>query len=370
LAECASGNGQTELAPTGAVASRADNNYSNGIAKLCIAYLNDSSFAQVSSNPRVQKHPRRRFRYSGERWTRFVTDLKMLTLSAVLPSLRCPPLRYGMAVLHSVLLSLALTPAWSAQSETITQVDATALVRRAVHHRLDAEKNHRPLRYTLHRVDEQHDTTKEIVETADGDVARLVAINGNPLSAEANRSELERLDTLANHPEIQEHRHKSEQKDAARVDRLLLMLPDALLFHYEGMAPCASGQCYHMSFTPNPQFTPPDMEADILRGMAGEVWIDREQERVTHLEAHCIAEVYFGYGILGKLDRGGTALLEDGNISGSDWELTRLQLHVTGKALMLKSLSFQITEDASHFSPVPPGLSYRDAIQVLKQSGP
>jgi hypothetical protein len=37
---------------------------------------------------------------------------------------------------------------------------------------------------------------------------------------------------------------------------------------------------------------------------------------------------------------------------------------------MLKSLSYQITENASHFSPVAPNLSYRDAIQLLKKYDP
>jgi hypothetical protein len=43
---------------------------------------------------------------------------------------------------------------------------------------------------------------------------------------------------------------------------------------------------------------------------------------------------------------------------------------VTGKALMVKPLSYQINEEASRFTPVAPGLRYRDAIQLLKQSAP
>jgi hypothetical protein len=274
------------------------------------------------------------------------------------------------AVLFLNLLALVFAPISTAQSLPPASMDATALVRRAVQHRLDAGKSHRPVRYLIRRTDERHDTTKEIVETVDGGVARLVAINGKPLSAEADRAELDRLDTLANHPELQEHRRKSEQKDADRIDRLLALLPDAFLYQFEGMASCAAGQCYRLSFTANPHFTPPNLEANVLRGIAGEVWIDAAQERLTRLDAHFIAEVDFGFGILGKLNKGGTVLLEQTDVGGHDWELTHLTLHVTGKALMVKPLSFQITEEASYFSPVSPGLRYRDAIQLLKQSGP
>ena len=258
----------------------------------------------------------------------------------------------------------------SAQSLPPEPVDATALVRRAVQHRLDAEKNHHPVRYLIHRTDERHDTTKLIVETVDGDVARLIAINGKPLSADADRAELDRLDTLAAHPEMQEHRHKSEQKDAERIDRLLALLPDAFLYRLEGMSACGAGQCYRLSFTPNPKFAPPNMEAEMLRGIAGEVWINPAQERLTRLDGHFIADVDFGFGIIGKLNKGGTVLLEQTDVGGHDWELTRLTLHVTGKALMVKPLSYQISEEASGFAPVAPGLRYREAIQLLKQAGP
>jgi hypothetical protein len=246
-------------------------------------------------------------------------------------------------------------------------LDATALVRRAVRHRLDAAKNHHPLRYVLHRTDDRRDTTKIIIETTDGGVARLVAISGKPLPADGDKAELQRLDDLAQHPELQEHRRKSEQKDSDRVTHLLGLLPDAFVYHYESMVPCLSGQCYRLSFVPNPHFNPPDIEANIFRGIAGEIWIDQTQERLTRLDAHFIFDVDFGFGILGKLNKGGTVLLEQTDIGNGDWELTNLRMHINGKALMVKSFSYHVAEETSHFSQVAPGLKYRDAIQLLKK---
>jgi len=269
-------------------------------------------------------------------------------------------------------LTWGLTAALSAPALSAQRVpfDATSLVRRAMQHRLDADKHHQPLRYLLHKTDEKHDTTKEIIETKDGDVARLIAINGKPLTAVADSAELARLNDLALHPELQQHRHQGEQKDQERVNRLMALLPDAFLFHLEATEPCPSGQCYRMSFTPNSHWDPPSMESKIFRGIAGEVWIDQAQERMTRIDAHFIADVDFGFGILGKVNKGGTALLEQADVGGNDWELTSLKLNVTGKALVLKSLSFQITEEASHFSPVAPNLNYTQAIQLLKLSSP
>jgi hypothetical protein len=277
------------------------------------------------------------------------------------------------SILGPILLALA--PAWvfSAPTDQPVVTDPVALVRRAIQHRFDEDRNHRPLRYLLRKVDGAHDTTKDIIETKDGDVARLVAINGQPLSAQANQAELDRLHTLADDPEIQEHRRQREKKDTDRVNRMMKLLPDAFLYRFEGVVPCSAGQCYRLSFSPNPQFTPPDVESAIFRGMGGEVWIDRAQERLTRLDAHIIADVDFGWGIIGKLDKGGTIQLEQADIGDHDWELTSLKINMKGKALMVKSLNFQIMEEASHFSQVPnagpgspKGVDYRKAIELLE----
>jgi hypothetical protein len=255
----------------------------------------------------------------------------------------------------------------AAQNPPAAIVDTTALVRRAVQHRLDAAKNHHPLQYFVRRIDERRDSTKLIVETSDGSVARLVAIGGKPLSPDADKSELDRLDLLAAHPEMQERRRKNEQKDADRITHMLSLLPEAFLYKFEGTVSCPSGQCYRMSFTPNPNFAPPDLESNIFRGIAGELWVDQAQERLVRLDARFIADVDFGFGIIGKLNKGGTVLLEQSAVGENDWELTGLKIHVNGKALLVRSFSYQVDEQANHFSPVSPSLHYRDAINLLKK---
>jgi hypothetical protein len=288
----------------------------------------------------------------------------------VLPRPKTTAINRGSLLL---LTLLTLTPPTQAQPE-----DAAALVRRAIQNREAAAKTHRPLRYLLRKTSDHRDTTKDIIETDQGAVARLIAINNQPLTPEANQAELDRLNTLANHPEIQEHRRQREQKDAGRVNRLMRLLPDAFLYRDQGTTPCPAGPaparageatCHHLSFSPNPSFEPPDVEANIFRGLAGELWIDQAQERLTRLDAHVIANVDFGWGILGKLDKGGTIQLEQSDIGNHDWELTTLKLNLKGKALMLKSLDIQLTEQASHFSQVPAGTDYRKAIELLQSSG-
>lgn len=276
---------------------------------------------------------------------------------------------FGARFLTGMLLGLMAAPVFAAaQSPTPEAVAANPvdLVRRAAHNELNASNGGHPFRYKLHKIDDGRITTKEIVETKDGDVARLIATQDEPLSSEANQAELNRLNNLMEHPELQERRHKREQEDSNRANEMIRLLPDAFLYHFEGMVNGPNGPCYRLTFKPNPNFDPPDRQAEVYHGMAGELWIDQAQERMVKLDAHLIDDVEFGWGILGKLYKGGSIQVDQADVGEHHWETTHLKLNLHGKALFFKTLDFETTEDASDFAPVPPQINYKDAIKLLE----
>jgi hypothetical protein len=270
--------------------------------------------------------------------------------------------------LLSLATSLLAAPRLMAQVAPAAAVDPAAIVRRASQNELHASNGNHPFRYQLHKIDENRISTKEIIETKDGDVARLIAIDDKPLDTEAQQAEIDRLNNLAAHPELQEHRHKKEKEDSDRADEMIRLLPDAFVYKYEGMVDGPNGACYRFNFQPNPNFNPPDREAQVYAGMTGELWIDQTQERMVRLDAHLIADVEFGWGILGRLYKGGSILVEQADVGEHHWETTHMKLSLTGKALLIKPLNFQTTEDASHFEPVPPQMGYQNAIKMLLTS--
>lgn len=305
------------------------------------------------------------------------------------PHLHCKPhfsLPLSIALAWAVLVPATASP----QSAPSPAVDAAALVRRAIANHLAAEAAHHPKRFVLHKKDERRDYSQVIVETRQGDVALAIASNGAPLSAAMHQVQIDRLDTLDAHPDLQEHRRKREAEDTTRADKLLRMLPDAFVYHYDATVPCvvttppniplpgvpqilptadpqpAPRECYRLTFKPSPSWDPPDTESKILRGMAGDVLIDKSQERLTHLNARLVTDVDFGWGIIGRLYKGGTVLLEQTEVAPGDWELTRMKLNLTGKALMVKALTYHITEEMGRYTPVPADLDYHQAIQMLK----
>ncbi len=274
-----------------------------------------------------------------------------------------------LVALLAALLAAATATA-PAQDAPPPAVNPATLVRNASWNELHSSAPPYPVRFKLRKQDEKGVTTKEIVETKDGDVARLIARNDKPLTPEENKAELARLDNLLAHPEIQEHRHKREQEDSGRADEMVKLLPDAFLYTYLGMAPGPNGPAYRLSFKPNPSFHPPDREAEVYHGMEGELWLDQGQERIVKLDARLIDDVNFGWGILGKLYKGGTLAIEQQDVGHHHWEATQLKLNLTGVALMVKSLSFQTTETSTDFQPVPVNLGYQAAIHMLESDIP
>jgi hypothetical protein len=244
--------------------------------------------------------------------------------------------------------------------------DPVALVRAASWNELHATNASHPFRFRLRKQDENGITTKEIIETKDGDVARLVAVDDKPLTPERASAEKARLDNLLAHPDLQAHRHKKEQEDSNRENEMTRLLPDAFLYTYRDIVNTPDGPAWRLTFMPNDKFIPPDREAQVYHGMAGELWIDCREKRISHLDAHLISDVNFGWGVIGRLNKGGTIQILQKDVGENHWEAVHMKLDLTGKILMVKSIAFQTVEDSTDFRPVSNTLTYQDAIRLLE----
>ena len=222
------------------------------------------------------------------------------------------------------------------------------------------------MRYRLHKVSPRLSTTKDIIETRDGDVARLVAMNDKPLSAGDEQKEQARLDALLADPDRQHHRKQSEDADTARVLKVLRTLPDAFTYQYAG--PCAQSEgvrCERYTFVPNPHFDPPDLETTALAAMTGELWIDPKESRVLRLEGRLQRDVDFGWGVLGRLNKGGWIVIVQSDVGNRQWRVVTFQMVMSGR-VFFKSRSFDTREDETDFAAVPANMNYTQAIQLLR----
>jgi hypothetical protein len=233
------------------------------------------------------------------------------------------------------------------------------------------------MRYELRKSSPHWTSTKKICETKDGDVARLMQQNGQPLSAADEQKEQARLTELAGDPGKQRRRKQEEDADQARVLKVLRALPAAFVYQYAGPGegPAAkpgesqSAKIEKFTFKPNPSFSAPDLETQVLTQMAGEIWVDPVHLRVVRLVARLQQDVDFGWGILGRLNKGGWIEIDQADVGpdmGVDqWRTVHFQMTMSGRVVW-KTRVFDMAEDESGYVPVPAGLGYQKAIEMLR----
>jgi len=244
-----------------------------------------------------------------------------------------------------------------------------ALVERALSNELRvAQDADHPMRYRLRKSSPRLTTMKELIETKDGLVARLIAVNDLPLTEADEKKEEQRLDALLRDPGRQRHRKQGEDQDAERALKVLRSLPRAFIYQPAAVgtgSPAQPSPIVKFTFRPNPAFDPPDIETQVLTAMTGEIWIDRTEERVIHLEGHLQHDVDFGWGILGRLDKGGWIVIEQADVGQQQWRIVHFKMVMTGR-VFFKSRVFDTEEQQSGFASVPAGLTYQKAIEILR----
>lgn len=265
-----------------------------------------------------------------------------------------------------LIFSLFAVPFCLGQSHSLlSPAESQALVSRAVKNELQASNSQsRPMRYLLRKSSSNRTTTKEIFESKDGAVARLIAIDDKPLSAEEEQQEQARLDTLLSNPSLQRRRQKSQESDLEIVSKVLRLLPSAFLYQDVGPTPGPSGPVEKFSFRPNPAFHPPDLETQALTSMAGLIQIDPAQERLFRLEGRLLQDTNYGWGVLGKLNKGGAIEIDQTELGDRHWRIVRLKLKMNLRVVW-KNKALDTVEEMSQYRPVPVGVDYKQAIQIL-----
>jgi hypothetical protein len=253
--------------------------------------------------------------------------------------------------------------------------DPGYLVREVVYNELHDHDTHGYWRYWIERRTSKETQLEDAVETPDGPVARVESSGGQPLSADARSEEERRLKRLINSPTEQAQHRKEYAEDEHRIGRILALLPDAFLYEPAGEEARSERApecpCYHFHFRPNPSYPAHSIESRIFHAMTGDLWISADHKRLVRLDGKLQDNVDFGYGILGRLYKGGWFRLERTHVSAAggsangDWKTKRLEVHMIGRAMLFKTIARETSEVRGGFSPVPRGLTLQQAATLV-----
>jgi hypothetical protein len=258
------------------------------------------------------------------------------------------------------VLALAASPRWM---QAQAPEPAGQLIRETIYNELQDHNNHGYWRYWIQQK-VQNDTRLAVqVETIDGPVSRLVQTNGHPIDSQTREEEQARFDHLLKSPDEQANHRKDYLEDEKHVARVMRLFPDAYIFEYAG----EENGCHHLRFRPDPAFEPHTVEARVAHAMAGDVWIDARMKRLSHLEGHLMENVDFAFGLLGRVDKGGWFRVQRVQVSPAEWKTQSLELHLSGRAIVFKTIARDTDEVRGGFAAVPAGLNLTQGLRLLER---
>lgn len=274
-------------------------------------------------------------------------------------------------LLGCVLVAAVVCLPARAQEEQKIGAPADELVKRAVETQLKDPGGNIHFMYRLHRQTPDRDEVREILETRDGTLARLIMTNGKPLNADQQQAEQQRLNRYVNDPSQWQQRRKRQKEDEDRSNKMLAALPNAFLYTYDGVETDANGeQLTRLKFKPNSNYDAPSRDLRVFEGMQGEMWVDAAANRLVRMQAKLTRDVDFGWGILGRLYHGGSFEIEQRDIGDGRWDVVKTVLNFDGKELMFKGIHIKDTETLSDFHRVPEKLTLAQGIKMLNDYKP
>jgi len=248
-------------------------------------------------------------------------------------------------------------------------IDPVALVRHATQNEIAATGQTKPpfFMYRDHTQYKDRSITTENIETSEGGLSRTIAKNGHPLGPDEQAEADQKLKSFAFDPEARRKKRQANREDDQRSVILMRSLPDAFNYTVSSVTKAPNGhEMVHLAFRAKPGWNAPTRETRVLEGMEGSMVVDQTAERIAEINGELFKDVEFGWGILGRLFKGGKFIIHQQEVAGKKWVETEETLQFNGKILMVKSLTVWSTETMTDFRPVPSNLSTAQALQMLQ----
>jgi hypothetical protein len=249
---------------------------------------------------------------------------------------------------------MALPPALPSQT-------AKELIGEACYNELQQRENETLWSYRAERHIGNRVFLEQVIETVDGPVQRLLAVDGHPPTAAESKEEDDRNQGLLKDPSGRRAIQKQRDDDDRKMEELLRVIPEAFVFEDQGQ----EGESEKIAFHPNPGFKPKTYEQRILHALDGVVLVDLRDKRIVRLSGSLRARVEFGLGLIGHVEQGGTTDIRRVRLSAGVWKISAEKIDMDGRFVMLKTIKKHQDESRTDFEPVVPGTTFAQALTEM-----
>lgn len=233
--------------------------------------------------------------------------------------------------------------------------DAHALVQHAVEVQLHADESDHTC-WIFHEFDRnaKDSVVQWVAQTHSGDVIRVLKKNGRPIST---ADQHHAVDSFVHDSSAQEQQRQDAKKDDDQARSMLKLLPVA----FDWKIASRNKNSTTLAFSPRKSFDPPTREARVFSSMQGSLTLQNNGNRILEFKGHLLHDVDFGWGILGKLEKGGTFRIERRQVGDGIWDITETHIHIHGHALIFKSISEEEDDSKTSFQREPDSVTLQQA---------
>jgi hypothetical protein len=179
----------------------------------------------------------------------------------------------------------------------------------------------------------------------DEEVSTLVRKDGKALSEQEQKKENEkttkRIEELQKHQakkEAKEQKAQEQGKEEKNGDPGIEVFLRGCRFSNPRRERFRGRDVLVFDFEPNPEFKPHKLEEELVRKLAGVVWIDEKALNVARLAAYFVGDLKVGGGLLANLQKGTSLVFEQEFVNNEVWLPTYAEAHVGVRVLLLKGL--------------------------------
>lgn len=236
---------------------------------------------------------------------------------------------------------------------TLAREDARSIVQKAVAANQRDWAAAPQFDYTELDRDENGTKTYAVTTLFGSPYERLIAENGHPLSASKAAQEQKKFEQ-----EVAKRRHESPSERSARVAKyeaerkrdhtMMEQLTSAFDFQLTGEQKMKGHTVYVLTATPRKGYKPPDRDSEVLTGMQGTLWIDKDSFQWVKVEAHVIHPVTIE-GFLAKVERGTKFELEKIPVTPDIWLPSHFSMKANAKVFFVFSKHSQEDEIFSNY---------------------
>jgi hypothetical protein len=241
-------------------------------------------------------------------------------------------------------------------SVPVAAQDAREIVRRSVEldqKNLEAARNYTYLERQLERqfdgagkVKQQNLRTFDVTVAEGSPYRRLVARNDEPLSAEEQKHEQEKLEQNIDqrHKETDEQRQRriaEWERRRKRQREPLKEVVDAFDFRISGTERLNGGDAWVIDATPHPGYKPKTTAGTILPKMKVRFWIDQHDYQWIRMEAETLDTVTFGTFLI-RIAKGAHIVMEQTRVNNEVWLPKRIALEGSARLFLVKGLHTQL----------------------------